>query len=119
MYQHAYPYILIDVLVLSFFLLASFCAVILFRLTPLLSAAALGHDLGLKAAWTAIRSQTLTLFFLSGPAFGALAFFVQLNQEIMLLSFVQETVLGWVGVMLWASLVTTVYSHYVEKRTLN
>ena len=119
MYQDAYPYTLIGARVLSFFLLTPFCAVILFRLTPLLSAAALGHDLGLKVAWTAIRGQTLTLCFLFGPAFGALAFFAQLNQEIMLLSFLQETVLGWVGVMLWASLVTTVYGHYVEKRSLN
>jgi hypothetical protein len=63
MYQDAYPYTLIGLLVRSFFLLAPFCAVILFRLTPLLSAAALGHDLGLKAAWTATRGQTLTLFF--------------------------------------------------------
>ena len=59
------------------------------------------------------------IVFLFGPAFGALAFFAQLNQEIMLLSFLQETVLGWVGVMLWTSLVTTVYGHYVEKRSLN
>ena len=63
MYQDAYPYTLIGVLVLSFLLLVPFCAIILFRLTPLLSAAALGHDLGLKAAWTVTRGQTLTLFF--------------------------------------------------------
>ena len=62
MYQDAYPYTLIGVLVLSFLLLVPFCATILFRLTPLLSAAALGHDLGLKAAWTVTRGQTLTLF---------------------------------------------------------
>ena len=118
MCQDAHPYTLIGVLVLSFFILAPFCAIILFRLTPLLSAAALGHDLGLKAAWTATRGQTLTLLFLFGPAFGVLVFLAQLNHENMLLSFLQETVLGWVGVMLWASLVTTVYGHYVEKRTL-
>ena len=119
MYQDAYPYTLIGVLVLSFLLLVPFCAIILFRLTPLLSAAALGHDLGLKAAWTVTRGQTLTLFFLFAPPFGALVFFAQLNQEVTLLSFLQETVLGWVGVMLWTSLVTTVYGHYVEKRSLN
>ncbi|MDB3912578.1 hypothetical protein N9381_12525, partial [Paracoccaceae bacterium] len=118
MYQDAYPYILIGVIFFSFLFLTPFCAVILFRLTPLLSAAALGHDLGLKAAWTATRGQTLTLLFLFGPAFGVLVFLAQLNHENMLLSFLQETVLGWVGVMLWASLVTTVYGHYVEKRTL-
>lgn len=119
MYQDAYPYTLIGVLVLSFLLLVPFCAIILFRLTPLLSAAALGHDLGLKAAWTATRGQTLTLLFLFDPAFGVLVFLAQLNHENMLLSFLQETVLGWVGVMLWTSLVTTVYGHYVEKRSLN
>lgn len=90
MYQDAYPYTLIGVLVLSFLLLVPFCATILFRLTPLF-----------------------------GPPFGALVFFAQLNQEVTLLSFLQETVLGWVGVMLWTSLVTTVYGHYVEKRSLN
>ena len=119
MYQDAYPYTLIGVLVLSFLLLVPFCATILFRLTPLLSAAALGHDLGLKAAWTVTRGQTLTLFFLFAPPFGAFVFFAQLNQEVTLLSLLQETVLGWVGVMLWTSLVTTVYGHYVEKRSLN
>jgi hypothetical protein len=118
MYQDAYPYTLIGVMFFSFLFLTPFCAIILFRLTPLLSAAALGHDLGLKAAWTATRGQTLTLLFLFGPAFGVLVFLAQLNHENMLLSFLQETVLGWVGVMLWASLVTTVYGHYVEKRTL-
>ncbi len=75
MYQGAYPYTLICVLVLSFLLLVPFCAPILFRLTPLLSAAALGHDLGLKAAWTVTRGQTLTLFLLFAPSFGALVFF--------------------------------------------
>jgi len=118
MYQDAYPYTLIGVMFFSFLFLTPFCAIILFRLTPLLSAAALGHDLGLKAAWTATRGQTLTLLFLFDPAFGVLVFLAQLNHENMLLSFLQETVLGWVGVMLWASLVTTVYGHYVEKRTL-
>jgi hypothetical protein len=118
MYQDAYPYTLIGVMFFSFLFLTPFCAIILFRLTPLLSAAALGNDLSLKAAWTATRGQTLTLLFLFGPAFGVLVFLAQLNHENMLLSFLQETVLGWVGVMLWASLVTTVYGHYVEKRTL-
>tara|TARA_B110001450_G_scaffold235323_1_gene239945 strand:- start:75 stop:740 length:666 start_codon:yes stop_codon:yes gene_type:complete len=118
MYQDAYPYTLIGVMFFSFLFLTPFCAIILFRLTPLLSAAALGNDLSLKAAWTATRGQTLTLLFLFGPAFGVLVFLAQLNHENMLLSFLQETVLGWVGVMLWASLLTTVYGHYVEKRTL-
>ena len=94
MYQDAYPYTLIGVLVLSFLLLVPFCAIILFRLTPLLSAAALGHDRGLKAAWTVTRGQTLTLFFLFGPPFGALVFFAQLNQEITLLSFYKRQFWG-------------------------
>ena len=82
MYQDAYPYTLIGVLVLSFLLLVPFCATILFRLTPLLSAAALGHDLGLKAAWTVTRGQTLTLFFLFGPPFGALVFWHSLIRRL-------------------------------------
>lgn len=96
--------------------------VISLRLSPLLPAAALGERLGVGAAWAATSGATLD--FLALAVIAALGAFVLdlaglLFAGSMVLVMAWAVITGWIKMMVGASILTTVYGHYVEKRPLS
>ena len=92
------------------------------RISTILPAAALGKELSLKEAWSSTKGST-------GAILVILLIFVLLYIPAILLqpliisssvfSFIWSSTFGWVMTMLGISLLTTIYGHYVEGRTLN
>jgi hypothetical protein len=91
------------------------------RLSPLLPAAALGDGLSLGDAWGATKGATgdlLVLAFLAAlasvvidlPAFGLTG--------AMPLAMTWSLITAWIKTMVGASILTTIYGHYVEGRPL-
>ena len=71
------------------------------------------------SAWSVTWGQTVTMLPGFGLMGGMLYFPAQFDLEIMRRSVFHQMLLGWVSIIIWASLVTTVYGHYVVYRTLN
>ena len=106
-YADAYPYTLIVSPIFTFLILVPFCCVILLRLALTVS------------AWSVTWGQTVKMLPVFGLMGGMFYFLAQFDLEIMRLSVFHQMLLGWVSIIVWASLVTTVYGHYVVYRTLN
>lgn len=91
------------------------------HLSPLLPAAALGEPLGIGGAWAATSGATLD-FLVLAVATAVGAFVLDLPAMLFAGSLPMAlgwaTVTGWIKMMVGASILTTVYGHYVEKRPL-
>lgn len=93
--------------------------VIFYRLAAILPAAALGQPLPLGAAWAATRGETVAMLVLA-------LFTVVSGGVVALLSAALPSILGlavgilgqWALTMIGASILTTIYGHYIEKRDL-
>jgi hypothetical protein len=96
--------------------------ILFLRLSILLPAAAIGREMSVSAAWESMEGEMGMLAMLSfivtvvAVVLGILSYFV-VPMGILLFLAVQF-VLGWVYLMIFASIITTLYGIYVEGRTL-
>lgn len=91
------------------------------RLSPMLPAAALGEKLGIRDAWTSTEGATTE--FLGLALIASVASFLIDLPLFVLMNVVPVAMLwafaaAWVKMMVGASVLTTVYGHYIEKRPL-
>lgn len=100
-------------------------ALIFYRLAPLLPAAAIGKPIGIRAAWAATSGAWGTILLLT--LVSAIAFFIiDLPATILLrqsasvapVALVWLSITGWVKLMVGASVLTTLYGVYVERRAI-
>ncbi|HQU70553.1 MAG TPA: hypothetical protein PLI43_20485 [Albidovulum sp.] len=91
------------------------------RLCPVLPAAALGEPLGLRGAWDATGGTTVDFLILAVVATVA-SFAVDLPMFLFMgampLAMGWALVTAWLKMMVSASILTTIYGHYVERRSL-
>lgn len=96
--------------------------VIGFRMTADLPAMALGTNSEFLSGWKATEGQTADIAVLAlilvvaAIVIGILGFLV--FGALGPLAFVWQLVIGWVQMMVGASILTTLYGHYIEKREL-
>ncbi len=93
----------------------------LYRLSTILPGVAVDRDLGFADGWVATTGETptiLILAFLSGVAAIFLGSPLALLPEGSILSLLWQVISGWVQMMISASILTTLYGHYIEKRAL-
>jgi hypothetical protein len=92
------------------------------RLSPALPAAALGEPMGIKGAWAATEGAWPDLLVLAVIA-GVASILIDLPALIGMGSgafvVLWSLLAAWVKMMVGASVLTTVYGHYVEKRQLS
>ncbi len=96
--------------------------VIALRLSPVLPAAALGEGLGIRGAWASTEGAApdfLSLALIAGLA----SFLIDLPlfafMSLMPLAMLWAFLTSWVKMMVGASILTTVYGHYIQKRPLS
>lgn len=96
--------------------------VMLYRVSVVLPATALGKHLSFRQAWELTRGATgaVLLFILISILLGALSLFVSalLSAFPLPVMIVWNVVIGWISMMFGISLITTFYGHYVEDRDL-
>ena len=93
--------------------------VVFYRLAAILPAAALGKPLPLGAAWAATRGETVAMLVLALSS-------VVATGVVSIASWALPSILGlavgilgqWALTMVGASVLTTIYGHYMEKRDL-
>ena len=113
------PVAFLTTLVLIFVIL-----VISYRLAPMFPGAAVGQSIGLRAAWTATSGATGTILglaiisALASVAIDLPTFILRSLPAGQLLVFLWAAVTGWIKLMVGASILTTIYGHYVEKREI-
>jgi len=92
-----------------------------YRLSVVLPAAALGEPLGLPGAWNATKGETGSMLGLAVISV-ACAIAIQVPAPMILgdgpIGLVWQIVAQWVVVMVGASILTTLYGHYVQQRPL-
>ena len=96
---------------------------IAYRLSPVLPAAAIQNRLTLKEAWAATKDGGASLILLGIITIVASWLLnipaSYLANVLMPLGLLWAAVAQWVSMMVGASILTTIYGVYVEKRTLN
>lgn len=93
----------------------------LYRLSTILPGVAIDRPLGLADGWVATTGETptiLILAFLSGVMSIVLSSPLSFLPEGSVLALLWQVVTGWVQMMIGASILTTLYGHYIEKRPL-
>ncbi len=97
--------------------------VVAFRLSAALPGAALDTGRGFMAGWEATKGKTGDLIVLGVLAVGAnvlLGFIgAKLFGALPILAFGWDAIVGWFVTMVGASILTTLYGHYVQGRPLN
>lgn len=94
---------------------------VLYRLSAVLPGVALDRAVGFADGWVATTGESgtiLTLAFLSGVASIVMGIPLSLLAPGSLAALLWEVVAGWIQVMVSASILTTLYGHYIEKRPL-
>lgn len=100
-------------------------AIIFYRLAPLLPGAAIGQRPSIGEAWAATDGSTGTMILLAIiTTIGAIVIDLPINilvhlPEGWLWVTIWLLMTGWVKVMVGASVLTTIYGYYVEKRTID
>ncbi len=92
------------------------------RLSPALPAAALGEPMGIKGAWAATEGawpDLLVLALVAGVASIVIDLPVFIGMASVPFVMMWSLLTAWVKMMVGASVLTTVYGHYVEKRPLS
>ena len=92
-----------------------------YRLAPLFPAAALGRPMTLGQAWAATKGQNVTILLLGlisifGVLILGLPSFLFAGQPILAQAY--SFIIGWVQMLVGASIITTIYGHFVEGRSL-
>ncbi len=93
----------------------------LYRLSIILPGIATDRKVGLADGWVATTGETptiLILAFLSVVTASVLGSPLGFLPEGSILALLWQVVTGWVQMMISASILTTLYGHYIEKRPL-
>ncbi|MFP7569374.1 hypothetical protein ACGKZZ_01235 [Marivita sp. S2033] len=103
--------------------LVGFAAYLFFRLGIMLPAAALGNKLRLGEAWAATKGQSATILVLALIVVGA-SIVIQLpswfnDDPSSIINLVYALVMNWIATMIGISVLTTLYGHYVEGRSID
>lgn len=98
-------------------------AYLFFRLGVMLPAAALGEKLTLGAAWDATRGQSATILMLALIVVGA-SIVIQLPSWLnddpnSVINVVYSLVVNWFATIIGISVLTTLYGHFVENRSID
>jgi hypothetical protein len=91
------------------------------RIAMILPASAIGTPLKLQEAWRQTKGSTVTIFIaiiLSAIVLFALQLVINLASGIPIFGFALSTFVSFVLGMLNASILTTLYGHYIENRSL-
>ncbi len=111
------------VMTVGLFAFIGVLATVLFRLSTILPAAALGADSRLRAAWGATRGQNGTLLGLAALYVLSVlaltvpqAFFAEIG--LLIFAVAWQVAAGWAAAMLLLSIFTTLYGHFVQNRAL-
>ncbi len=104
-------------------LLIGLAAYLFFRLGVMLPAAALGDKLTLAGAWDATRGQSGTILTLALIVVGA-SIVIQLpswlnDDPYSLINVVYSLVVNWFATIIGISVLTTLYGHFVENRSID
>lgn len=104
-------------------MLIGLAAYLFFRLGVMLPAAALGDKLTLGAAWDATRGQSGTILTLALIVVGASIVF-QLpswfnDDPTSVLNVVYSLVVNWFATIIGISVLTTLYGHFIENRSID
>ncbi|GHC50581.1 hypothetical protein [Neogemmobacter tilapiae] len=94
--------------------------VLMTRLSAMLPGAALKPGVPILSGWEATKGESGVMLGVVGLTFG-LALILQVPLFFIqnsFLVFVWGTITGWISLMLGASVLTTLYGHYIEKRAL-
>lgn len=96
--------------------------IVLYRLTPILPAAAVGASWSLGEAWRATSGASGAMLVLAIATIGATTILDQIGlrafAESLILSILWQGSTYWLSLMVGVSIATTLYGHYVEKRPL-
>ena len=97
-------------------------AFVFYRFGAALPAAAVGKSLSLGQAWRTTAGENATLLVLSLVTAVA-SYIVQLpgmmnSNPFSLISIVYSVVVGWFLTMIGVSILTTIYGHFIEKRSI-
>jgi hypothetical protein len=112
------------VAILTMLIVLSIGLVIAYRLAPVFPGAAIGQPLGIGAAWAATRGASGTIIVLAiVSAIASIVIDLPANLLNLLpagmwLGFIWVCITGWVKLMVGASILTTLYGVYVEKRSI-
>jgi hypothetical protein len=94
-----------------------------YRLSPILPSAAIGEKIGLKDAWVETSPSGMSFVALTvvSVVAGWLIFLpaMLLAGHVLTLALIWSAVAQWLTVLVGASILTTIYGHYVQKRDLN
>lgn len=93
----------------------------LYRLSIILPGVAVDRKVGLTDGWVATTGETptiLILAFLSGATSIVLGSPLGMLPEGSIVALLWQVITGWVQMMVSASILTTLYGHYIEKRPL-
>ncbi|PRY91626.1 hypothetical protein [Donghicola tyrosinivorans] len=94
---------------------------VFYRLSPMLPAAAIGEDMGLKEAWDKTKGLTGAILLIIALQM-ALTFGLQLFAlgfaGIPIIGIIAQIAANWFLTMVMASLLTTFYGHFVQERAL-
>ena len=98
-------------------------AYVFYRISPMLPSAAVGDRLPVKQAWAGTRSSGLAFISLTIVTV-ILGYVIQLPAQILAstalpVAVIWSAVAQWVSTVVGASIITTIYGHYVQKRELN
>lgn len=98
-------------------------AYLFFRLSPILPAIAVGHEMSFREAWGKTAGESGTLVGLAGLMILA-SLIMQIPTMVSgdpnsLVSLVYTIVVNWIATMIGISLLTTVYGHCVEGRGID
>lgn len=104
-------------------MMIGFGAYLFFRLSVMLPAAALGEKLTLGDAWNASKGETGTLLTLTAIVVAA-SIVIQLpsmlhNNPGSVINLIYGLVVNWFATIIGISLLTTLYGHFIEKRSID
>jgi len=103
--------------------LIGFAAYLFFRLGVMLPAAAMGERLALSKAWDATKGESATILTLAMIVVGG-SVIIQLpswfNEDpSSIINLVYSLVVNWFATIIGISVLTTLYGHFVEKRSID
>jgi hypothetical protein len=92
--------------------------VVLYRVSGSLPGAALGNDVDFWAGWKATKGANLDILVLILVAFG-FSIVLNLFGLVPVIGIAIQFLGGWLMIMIGASILTTIYGHYIEGRDLS
>lgn len=115
----SFALVMVGTLILTFIIM-----VVFYRLSPILPAVALDQPIGMGEAWRQTKGGAGDILIVALIS-AVVSFLIQLPMELGTvdpaapLSIVYTVVTGWLQFMVGLSILTTIYGHYVEGRSID